>query len=79
MTRTAPAQVQVFPFTYALDDMKTTREFASVEAARKYLDRMGRMDARQSRGAKVTVRTAKAHGAQHVVAFPRLDGRFRAL
>lgn len=72
-------QVQVFPFTFDRTTGETKADFASVAAARKYLDRMGRMDARQSRGATIKTQTPNAHGAKTVPAFPRVDGRFRKL
>lgn len=70
--------LQVFPFSFDRTTGATSLEFASVADARKYLDRMGRMDARQSRGAVIKTQTANAHGAKVVVNFPRQDGKFRA-
>jgi hypothetical protein len=71
-------QVQHPTFTFDRTTGATRAPFANPEAARKYLDRMGRMDGRQSRAATIYVQTPNAHGAKAVVNFPRQDAKFRA-
>lgn len=71
-------QVQITPYSRNRETGARAIAFANVDAARKYLDRAGRMDARPARAAVVKVQTAKAHGAKVVANFPRADGKFRA-
>lgn len=70
------AQVQAFPFTFDRTTGAKRLTFTSAAAARRYVDRMGRMDGRDARAAKII-------GAdRHVMpSFPKprtqgADGRF---
>lgn len=72
-------QATVYPYTFNNETHATRTEFASPEAARKYLDRMGRMDARPARAARLTVRTPASRRDVTLANFPRVDGVFRAL
>lgn len=71
-------QVQSFPFTYSNLDREDSIKFSTVAAARRYIDRMGRMDGRDARKARLTDRAngrkANAGGAHILPNFPKPNG-----